>query len=119
MPLRAAPLTGERLEVIEPGTSEDVGKPWGDPAALLEYGDRDITEPWVWVGPTRSVTGHTWGGCVEVIQWLLTAGRSPTDPAGLDGGVLLIETSEELIPAREFGWIMRSLGERGARQVVR
>jgi muramoyltetrapeptide carboxypeptidase LdcA involved in peptidoglycan recycling len=27
--------------------------------------------------------------------------------------VLLVESSEELIPAREFGWILRSLGERG------
>jgi len=27
--------------------------------------------------------------------------------------VLLLESSEELIPAREFGWIARSLGERG------
>jgi muramoyltetrapeptide carboxypeptidase LdcA involved in peptidoglycan recycling len=31
----------------------------------------------------------------------------------LAGGVLLVESSEELIPAREFGWIVRSLGERG------
>jgi muramoyltetrapeptide carboxypeptidase LdcA involved in peptidoglycan recycling len=31
----------------------------------------------------------------------------------LAGGVLLVESSEELIPAREFGWILRSLGERG------
>jgi muramoyltetrapeptide carboxypeptidase LdcA involved in peptidoglycan recycling len=29
------------------------------------------------------------------------------------GGVLLFETSEDLIPARELGWILRSLGERG------
>ncbi len=27
--------------------------------------------------------------------------------------MLLLETSEEIIPAREFGWILRSLGERG------
>ena len=31
----------------------------------------------------------------------------------LTGGVLLLETSEELISAREFAWILRSLGERG------
>ncbi|MEO6999476.1 MAG: LD-carboxypeptidase, partial [Terracoccus sp.] len=57
--------------------------------------------------------GRTWGGCIEVVQWLLTAGRFPADPATLAGGVLLIETSEELIAAQEFGWILRSLGERG------
>jgi muramoyltetrapeptide carboxypeptidase LdcA involved in peptidoglycan recycling len=111
--LRAALLTGERLEVVDPGESEDLGKDWLDPAALTDYGDRQPTEPWTWAGPARPVTGRTWGGCIEVIQWLLTAGRFPTDPSVLDGGVLLVETSEEVIPAREMGWILRSLGERG------
>jgi muramoyltetrapeptide carboxypeptidase LdcA involved in peptidoglycan recycling len=59
------------------------------------------------------VTGRTWGGCIEVVQWILTAGRFPADPAVLDGAVLILEASEELIPARDFGWILRSLGERG------
>jgi muramoyltetrapeptide carboxypeptidase LdcA involved in peptidoglycan recycling len=45
--------------------------------------------------------------------WILTAGRFPSDPRVVEGAVLLLETSEELIPAREFGWIVRSLGERG------
>lgn len=111
--LRAALLTGERLEVTEPGESEDVGIDWHDPRALTEHGEREPTEPWTWAGPARTVTGRTWGGCAEVLQWLLTAGRFPADPAVLEGGVLLLETSEELIPAREFGWILRALGERG------
>jgi muramoyltetrapeptide carboxypeptidase LdcA involved in peptidoglycan recycling len=111
--LRAALLTGERLEITEPGESEDMGRDWKDPAALVEYGDREATEPWTWAGPARSVTGRTWGGCAEVMQWLLSAGRFSDDPSVLQGGVLLLETSEELIPAREFGWILRSIGERG------
>lgn len=111
--LRSALLTGERLEITEPGDSEDIGRSWADPVALDEYGDREATEAWTWAGPARSVSGRTWGGCVEVIQWLLTAGRFPADPAVLAGGVLLLETSEELIAAREFGRIVRSLGERG------
>lgn len=111
--LRAALLTGERLEITNPSESEDVGKDWADPAALTEYGDREPTRPWTWAGATRTVTGPTWGGCIDVLQWILTAGRFPTNPSVLDGGVLLLETSEELIPAREFGWILRSLGERG------
>ena len=116
--LRAALVDGGVLEVTEPGESEDVGKDWKDPAALTEHGEREPTEPWTWAGPARRVTGRTWGGCVEVIQWLLTAGRFPADPAVLDGGVLLLESSEELIPAREFGWIVRSLGERGVLHAV-
>jgi len=111
--LRAALMTGERLEVTEPGESEDIGHDWNDPRALTEYGMREATEPWVWSGPKRSVTGRTWGGCIEVLQWILTADRFRLDPSVLRSGVLLVETSEELIPAREFGWILRSLGERG------
>ena len=116
--LRASLLTGERLQVTEPGESEDVGKDWQDPAALTEFGDREPTEPWVWSGPRKAVTGLTWGGCIEVLQWILTAGRFPSDPSVLAGAVLLLETSEDLIPAQEFGWILRSLGERGLLEAV-
>ena len=111
--LRAALLTGDRIELTEPGASEDIGYDWNDPRALTRYGDREPTEPWAWSGPARSVTGRTWGGCIEVLQWLLTAGRFPADPSILAGDVLLLESSEELIPALEFGRIARSLGERG------
>ncbi|MGO9502555.1 MAG: S66 peptidase family protein [Streptosporangiaceae bacterium] len=111
--LRAALITGETLEITEPGESEDVGVDWGDARALNSFGEREPTEPWSWHGPARSVTGRTWGGCIEVIEEILTAGRFPFDPDVLDGGVLIIETSEELLPARNVGWIVRSLGERG------
>ncbi len=111
--LRAALLTGEHLELTEPGESEDFGHDWNDATALTAYGERERVEPWRWAGPARDVTGRTWGGCVEVLQWLLTAGRFGLDPAEVSGGVLLLEASEELIPAREFGWILRSLGEFG------
>jgi muramoyltetrapeptide carboxypeptidase LdcA involved in peptidoglycan recycling len=111
--LRAALLTGDRLEITDPGESEDHGRDWNDPAALTEFGEREATPPWVWAGPSRSVTGRSWGGCIEVVQWILTAGRFPVEPGVLAGGVLLLETSEEIIPAREFGFILRSLGERG------
>jgi muramoyltetrapeptide carboxypeptidase LdcA involved in peptidoglycan recycling len=111
--LRAALFDGGRLEVTEPGESEDFGLDWADPACLTSYGEREPTEPWFWAGPQRAVTGPTWGGCIEVLQWVLTAGRFPADPAVLEGGVLLLETSEDLIPASEFGYITRSLGERG------
>lgn len=111
--LRAALLTGERLEITDPGESEDVGVDWADPRALESFGEREVTEPWSWHGPPRSVTGSAWGGCLEVIEWILTAGRFPFPAGILQGGVLLVETSEELLPARNVGWILRSLGERG------
>lgn len=37
----------------------------------------------------------------------------PVPADALGGGVLLLETSEELIPARSVGHIVRALGERG------
>lgn len=116
--LRAALIDGGRLELYDPGESEDVGVDWLDPRSLEEFGEREATEPWAWAGPARSVTGPTWGGCIEVLQWILTAGRFPEDPSVLDGGVLLLESSEELIPAQEFGWVTRSLGERGLLEAV-
>jgi muramoyltetrapeptide carboxypeptidase LdcA involved in peptidoglycan recycling len=111
--LRAALLTGETLEITEPGESEDYGVDWGDPRALDSYGEREPAGAWSWHGPRRTVTGPSWGGCLEVIEWILTAGRFPFPPSALQGGVLIIETSEELLPARNAGWIVRSMGERG------
>ncbi len=111
--LRAALLTGETIEITDPGESEDFGVDWADPRALTSFGEREPTEPWSWDGPPRPVTGRTWGGCLEVMEWILTAGRFPFGPDVLDGGVLLVETSEELLPARNVAWIVRSLGERG------
>jgi muramoyltetrapeptide carboxypeptidase LdcA involved in peptidoglycan recycling len=111
--LRAALLTGATLEITDPGESEDLGIDWADPRALECFGEREPTEPWSWYGPHRSVTGPAWGGCLEVIEWILTAGRFPFPPDVLEGGVLIIETSEELLPARAVGWIVRALGERG------
>lgn len=69
-------------------------------------------------GPGRVVTGPTWGGCLEVLQWILTAGRFPKDPAVLEGAILLVETSEELPSAREVGYIPRSMNERGPMSAV-
>ncbi|MFG1925356.1 LD-carboxypeptidase [Cryptosporangium sp. NPDC048952] len=116
--LHAALVGGEQLDVTDPGESEDVGFDWGDPRALGEFGEREATEPWSWYGPARSVTGPSWGGCIEVMEWILTAGRGPGSPDALAGGVLLLETSEELLPARNVGWIVRSLGERGILRAV-
>ncbi len=111
--LRAALLTGERLELTQVAESEDYGLDWADPRALVSVGEREPTEPWSWFGPRRSVTGATWGGCLEIIEWILAVGRFPADPEVLSGAVLLLETSEELLPARKVGRIVRTLGERG------
>ena len=110
--LRAALLTGDRLQITDPGESEDFGKHWDDPSALTNFGDREPTQPWTWAGPMKSVEGRTWGGCIEVIDQIAIAGRMP-ETEDLSGKILLFETSEEVPPAIMVKRSLRSLGERG------
>lgn len=110
--LRAALMTGGSLDIIDPGESEDFRKLWQHPATLAAFGCREHTEPWAWSGPLRTVSGHTWGGCVEVLDQLALAGRLP--PANeLAGAILLLETSEERPPARWVQRWVRAMGEGG------
>ena len=39
--LRAALVTRERIEITEPGESEDFGVDWADPRALGFFGERE------------------------------------------------------------------------------
>lgn len=43
--LRAALLTGGDLQIVEPGESEDFGPDWLSASALVEFGQREATEP--------------------------------------------------------------------------
>jgi muramoyltetrapeptide carboxypeptidase LdcA involved in peptidoglycan recycling len=115
--LRAALLDGGRIELTDPEESEDFGRPWTDPRALTEFGDREPTEPWWWAGPGAAVEGPTWGGCIEVIDQIALAGRLPR-VADLAGTILLLETSEELPSADTVKRWVRGLGERGIFDVV-
>lgn len=81
-----------------PGWSWDV--PGGDAAA----DDSAHVEP---------VTGRLWGGCVEVLEWVLAVDRGAPEPGDLEGGVLLLETSEELPTDHMVRRWLTNLGERG------
>ncbi|MEI5583453.1 MULTISPECIES: S66 family peptidase [unclassified Agromyces] len=115
--LRAALLDGGVIELTEPGESEDFGVDWTDPRALVEFGEREPTEPWAWAGPERAVEGPTWGGCLEVVDQLALAGRMPLTE-DLAGAVLLLETSEELPSAGQVARWVRAFGERGVLDAV-
>ena len=115
--LLAALMNGGELEITDPGESEDFGRDWADPRALTKFGDREATEPWAWAGPAHSVTGPTWGGCLEVLDWIALADRTPSLD-DLAGAILLLETSEELPSADQVRWWVRALGERGVLNIV-
>ncbi|BDZ38988.1 S66 family peptidase [Microbacterium suwonense] len=110
--LRAALQEGGKIELTEPGESEDFGRHWDDPAALAEFGDREPAEPWTWAGLAKKVTGRTWGGCLEVLDQLALADRLPSNEE-LAGGILLLETSERLTAADVVTEQLRAYGERG------
>jgi muramoyltetrapeptide carboxypeptidase LdcA involved in peptidoglycan recycling len=101
---------------------------WYDLAPAPQWGDEPndwhdsaslATEPrmfpgtgWHWQGPSRVIEGPAWGGNLEVLHWLLAAGRvgGASDYAGC---VLLLETSEELPSDVEVFRMLRNMGERG------
>lgn len=115
--LRAALLDGGEIALTDPGESEDFGRRWESPLSLVEFGDREPNEPWTWTGPAQTVTGRTWGGCLEVLVQLALADRLPSLDR-LHGSILLIETSERLTPATAVAEHLRSFGERGLLSAV-
>ena len=67
---------------------------------------------WSWHGPSATIEAPAWGGNLEVLSWLLQAGRvGPNETYA--GCVLIIETSQELPSDREVYRILRNMGERG------
>lgn len=110
--LRAVLGRKQQVQITNPETTEDRGHDWQDPRALTEYGPREPMPEWQWVGPSKEVAGKTWGGCVESLTEVLLAGAL-RDDTKLDGAVLLLETSEQLIDPITYGSFLRALGERG------
>ena len=112
--LRAALLTGERLEVVDPGESEDFGIDWADPAHLTQFGEREPTEPWSLARPVarrdRTHLGRLPRGARMAPRRRPVPGRRVTCSTA---GSSCSRPARSVIPAREFGWIVRSLGERG------
>lgn len=111
--LRAA-LFASGPYALAPATHwNDVDRDWADPAT---FDTEPSTRPgtgWTWVNADRVTEGRVWGGCLEILGWLLMADREIPDPATLDGGVLCLETSEEMPSGTEVFRTLRNMGERG------
>ncbi|MGX7676274.1 S66 family peptidase [Plantactinospora sp. DSM 117369] len=110
--LRTALFGGGWHELPEVAEYTDESGDWRDPAGLDRAPTMFPASGRRWYGPERLVEGRIWGGNLEVLSWLLRAGR--VGPNGAYAGcVLLIETSEELPPDVEVYRILRDMGERG------
>jgi muramoyltetrapeptide carboxypeptidase LdcA involved in peptidoglycan recycling len=111
--LRTA-LFGGRTLITPLPASRDFGISWDDPRSLTEPAvDEPTPEGWTWVDCHEVVAGLTWGGNLEVLQWILGVGAHVREPAVYEGCILLLETSEEHPPAAEVRRMMTVLGERG------
>ncbi|MFE9024112.1 S66 peptidase family protein [Streptomyces sp. NPDC007808] len=112
--LRAALFTSGAYELEPAERWNDVNRDWADPATFGAEPRMRPADAWTWVNADRVVEGPTWGGCLEILGWLLMADREiARDLSEYDGAVLLLETSEALPSADEVFWTLRSMGERG------
>lgn len=115
--LRAA-LFGGSLTLVPPTRTRDFGVEWASPSVLTEVAPDLPASPWVWSGPSRSVTGTVWGGCLESVEMTLAVGRWMHPVPAYDGCVLALEASEEMPSADHCLRMLRNLGERGILEAV-
>ena len=117
------PATEQGLRLALLGTGEhrvpeldewwDSDLPWHEPSSLTTPAPLEPAAPWEWHGPSTRVTGRSWGGCLEIVDFQLRAGRWLQPLEAYDGGVLLLETSEELPDATYVSRVLTGMGERG------
>jgi len=111
--LRAALFETTDLAITPVETFSDEDLSWSAPEALTSAPPEMPSPGWHWHRPERVVTGPTWGGNLEILSWNLAANRWIGPSADYAGCVLLLETSEDMPPAREVFWMLRNAGERG------
>lgn len=112
--LRAALFTSGPYELRPAARWNDVEGDWADPETFTRAPQTRPGTGWTWRGADRVVEGRSWGGNVETLCGLLMADREiAADPSVYDGGVLFLETSEELPSASTVFRVLRGMGERG------
>jgi muramoyltetrapeptide carboxypeptidase LdcA involved in peptidoglycan recycling len=111
--LRAALFTTGWHPLTQTTTYGDEPPSWEDPTNLDVEPPMFPAKGWVWRGPERVVEGPAWGGCIDVLSWILQAGREVQPARAYAGCVFFFETSEEMPSADAVYWTLRSMGERG------
>ncbi|AUG81087.1 LD-carboxypeptidase [Kitasatospora sp. MMS16-BH015] len=110
---RAALFTTGEYELTPAAEFHDVERDWADPATFDSEPEMEAGQGWHWHRPDRVVEGAAWGGCLEIVTDLLIAGRAVRPVEEFEGGVLFLETSEEMPSARRVYRSLRAMGERG------
>jgi muramoyltetrapeptide carboxypeptidase LdcA involved in peptidoglycan recycling len=111
---RAALFESGWTDLAEPTASTDESVDWTlGPDVLTDEPPMFPARPWEWHRASRVIEAPTWGGCIEVLAWILQVGRHVAAPEAYAGHVLMIETSEDMPPAIEVFWMLRNMGLRG------
>jgi muramoyltetrapeptide carboxypeptidase LdcA involved in peptidoglycan recycling len=109
--LRAALFTPGDFDLTPADGWTDHDRDWADPSQLESEPTLFPATGWTWSG-SQPVTGRLWGGCLEIVDFQLSANRWMLPVESYDG-VLFLETSEEMPTAEQVYCILRNLGERG------
>lgn len=100
------------LEATDTFTDEEQCD-WTRPETLMSVPSLERADPWAWYGPASRVEGPAWGGCLEIIDYQLRAGRYLTSLETYRGAVLFLETSEDMPSAAYVYEVLMGMGERG------
>ncbi|MGY1455196.1 S66 family peptidase [Streptomyces sp. SS8] len=111
--LRAALFTSGEYELTAADAYGDISRPWDDPRTFDSEPQMEPADGWSWHNGDRVVEGIGWGGELEIVSWLLMADREILPADSYAGGVLFLETSEEMPRAEQVYRILRNMGERG------
>ncbi|MGZ6308600.1 MAG: S66 family peptidase [Ktedonobacterales bacterium] len=113
-----------RHALFEPGEVEihpapsytDEDRDWGDSPQWALSPNMWPNPGWDWVNADRTIEGVTWGGCLEILDYQLRAGRYLPRDEDCDGAILLLKTSEELPDSMYVYRVLMGMGERGLLQ---
>jgi muramoyltetrapeptide carboxypeptidase LdcA involved in peptidoglycan recycling len=114
--LRHATFAGGPRRIEASPEYNDQEHNWADPDALATELVMFPGGDWSWHGPQVTVTGPSWGGCLEIVDFHLRTGRYLLPDEQYEGAILFLETSEELPPADYMYRVLMSMGERGLLQ---
>jgi muramoyltetrapeptide carboxypeptidase LdcA involved in peptidoglycan recycling len=110
--LRAALFRPGEYELAPVAAYGDVERDGGEEATFESEPPMEPCDGWRWYHAGRVAEGTSWGGNIEVLAGLLMAGRAIPPVDDCRGGVLFLETSEELPPDTEVYRVLRAVGER-------